>query len=100
MILQSLYPFVIISQQSRTRPYNALPRPSRKQTTLGTCAAVLGPLERRYDPLAPMRSELNTGTPTTSNYSAPNLTKLSCCASSQPQPQLAHKLQLRKTYLT
>ena len=49
MILQSLYPSVIISQQPRRRPYNALPRPSRKQTTLGDCAAVLGPLERRYD---------------------------------------------------
>ena len=49
MILQSLYPFVIISQQSHRRPYNALPRPSWNQTTQITCAAVLGALERRYD---------------------------------------------------
>ena len=49
MILQSLYPFVIISQQSHRMPYNALPHPSRNQTTLITCAAVLGALERRYD---------------------------------------------------
>ena len=49
MILQSLYPPVIISQQPRRRPYNALPHPSWKQTTLSTCAAVLGAIERRYD---------------------------------------------------
>ena len=63
MILQSLYPSVIISQQSHRRPYNALPGPIWKQTTLGACEAVLGPLERRYDPLAPMWSELDPSAP-------------------------------------
>ena len=49
MILQSFYPSVMILQQSHRTPYKALPRPSWNQTTLSTCAAVLGAIERRYD---------------------------------------------------
>ena len=49
MILQSLYPSVIISQQTHRRPYKALPHPRWVRYTQSACAAVLGAIERRYD---------------------------------------------------
>ena len=49
MILQSLYPSVIISQQTHRRPYKALLGPRRLRYTRGTYTAVLGTVERRYD---------------------------------------------------